>query len=73
MDKYIKILLIQLSSKYKISLITVMTNDKKKINSFYKLVIKGKRGKNKDKLLLSKDYYSKRDIVSELLKWEEKG
>ena len=67
MDKYIRILLIQLSKKYKITIINILTAKDNKTINIYKIIIKD----NKDETRLSKDFYNKRDVVGELMKWQK--
>ena len=71
MDKYIKLLLIQLSQKYDKVIIThIQTYNKKynKISNIFKLVIKNN---NKNNII---DLYNKKELVQEMMKWlEEKN
>ncbi len=70
MDKYINILFIKLSKKYKVTIITIMSYNKKykRANKTYKLVIDNK-GKRKSIERFSEDYTSKRSLVLEMMKW----
>jgi hypothetical protein len=70
MDKYINILFIKLSQKYKVTIITIMSynNKYKRANKTYKLVIDSKKKKIER---ISLDFTSKRALVLEMMKWAE--
>lgn len=72
MDKYINILFIQLSQKYKVNIITIMSynNKYKRVNKTYKLVIDSKRKKIER---VSLDFTSKRALVLEMMRWVEQN
>ncbi len=74
MEKYINILFAELSKKYKINLITIMTYNRKykKITRTYKLVIDKKNKKSKyPEKRVSLNFYSKRQLILEMIKWKE--
>jgi hypothetical protein len=68
LDKYINILFIKLSQKYKVNIITIMSynNKYKRTNKTYKLVIDSKKKKIER---VSLDFTSKRALVLEMMKW----
>ena len=72
MDKYIRVLLIQLNIKYeKATITTIQTYNKEKqsLSTFYKLSIKRKNKEDKDKFVVSTiDCNSKRQLVGEMVK-----
>jgi hypothetical protein len=70
MDKYINILFIKLSQKYKVTIITIMSynNKYKRANKTYKLVIDSKKKKIER---MSLDFTSKRALVMEMMKWAD--
>ena len=69
-DKYIKILIIKISQKYKITITNIMTYDDEdnRIKNIFKILIKEKYGKN---ALCEKTVYNKRSLISELMKWQQ--
>lgn len=72
MDKYINILFVQLSKKYKVNIITIMSynNKYKRVSKLYKLVIDKKSEKSKlPEERISSDFNSKRLLVLEMMKW----
>ena len=72
MDKYIRVLLIQLNIKYeKATITTIQTYNKEKqsLSTFYKLTIKRKNKEDKNKFVVSTlDCNSKRQLVGEMVK-----
>ena len=72
MDKYIRVLLIQLNIKYeKATITTIQTYNKEKRNlsTFYKLSIKRKNKEDKNKFVTSTiDCSSKRQLIEEMAK-----
>ena len=80
MDKYIKILLIQLSQKHDKVLITHIQSynkDYNKITNIFKLIIKNKSDDWIDDIYekydtTKIDCYNKRELVQEMIKWVEK-
>ena len=70
MDKYIKVLLIQLNIKYeKATITTIQTYNKEKqsLSTFYKLSIKKKNKEDKNKFVVSTiDCNSKRQLIEEM-------
>lgn len=76
MDKYINMLFIQLSQKYKVNIITIMSynNKYKRSNKAYKLVIDKKTPNSKyPSEKVSTDINGKRVLVLEMMKWVEKN
>ena len=71
MDKYIKMLLIKLSPKYKVVVTTIMFYDdeNQKFSNIIKLKVTDKT-KKKD---FFTDCYGKRALISELMKWAEEN
>lgn len=77
MDKYIKILLIQLSEKHDKVLIThiqLYNKEYNKITNIFKLIIKDKSNDWIDDIYerydtRTIDCYNKRDLVQEMIKW----
>ena len=67
MDKYIKMLLIKLSPKYKITVTTIMyyNDEKQKFSNIIKL----RRKQRFDGEVYTTDCSGKRALVSELVKW----
>lgn len=65
MDKYIKMLIIKLSKKCKVTLNHKMfySDEKERIVNVFTLIINNGDDKYKT------DLFSKRDVVSELMKW----
>ena len=80
MDKYIKVLLIQLSKKHDKVLITHIQSynkDYNKITNIFKLIIKDKSEDWIDDIYekydtTTIDCYNKRELVQEMIKWVEK-
>ena len=80
MDKYIKVLLIQLSQKHDKVLITHIQSynqDYNKITNIFKLIIKDKSEDWIDDIYEKKDTTTidcrnKRELVQEMIKWVEK-
>lgn len=72
MDKYIRVLLIQLNIKYeKATITTIQTYNKEKqsLSTFYKLTIKNKNKEDKNKFVTSTiDCSSKRQLIEEMAK-----
>lgn len=77
MDKYIRVLLIQLNIKYeKATITTIQTYNKEKqsISTFYKLTIKRKNKEDKNKFVVSTiDCSSKRQLIEEMAKQMNRG
>ena len=79
MDKYIKILLIQLSQKHdKVSITHIQSYNKdyNKITNIFKLIIKDKSEDWIDDIyerynVRTIDCYNKRELVQEMIKWVE--
>ena len=71
MDKYIRVLLIQLNIKYeKATITTIQTYNKEKesLSTFYKLSIKRKNKEDKSKFIVSTiDCSSKRQLIGEMI------
>lgn len=71
MDKYIRVLLIQLNIKYeKTTITTIQTYNKEKqsLSTFYKLSIKRKNKEDKNKFIVSTiDCSSKRQLIEEMI------
>lgn len=67
MDKYIKQLMVVISEKYIVNVITILSVSKNtgRATSIFKLIIKTKA----KKLVCSKDYYSKQGLVVGMSKW----
>lgn len=67
-DKYIKMLLIKLSGRYRIIFTHKMfwSDEKERLTNIFNLRISNKGG---GKLLLDQNFFGKRDVVSELMKW----
>jgi delta-aminolevulinic acid dehydratase/porphobilinogen synthase len=72
MDKYINMLFIKISQKYKINIIVIMSYSSKykKVSKSYKLVINSKKKKTDRKSL---DFTSKTALIMEMVKWAEKN
>ena len=79
-EKHIKMLLIKLSEKYKVSLITLMNAKGGRIYTSYKLIIKeeivsvqtveGKKVEvTRNKLLMTKELSTKAELAGELMRW----
>ena len=68
LDKYIKMLLIKLSPKYKITVTTIMFFDeeKERFSNIIKLYIKNKETRKTEYI----DCNGKRALVGELMKWQ---
>lgn len=77
MDKYIRVLLIQLNIKYeKATITTIQTYNKEKqsLSTFYKLTIKRKNKEDKSKFIVSTiDCNSKRQLIEEMAKQTNRG
>lgn len=79
MDKYIKILLIQLSEKHDKVLITHIQSYNKeynKITNIFKLIIKDKSNDWIDDIYerydtTTRDCHNKRELILEMMKWVE--
>lgn len=79
MDKYIKLLLIELSKKHdKVSIIHIQSYNKEynKITNIFKLIIKDKSEDWIDDIyerynVRTIDCYNKRELVQEMIKWVE--
>lgn len=69
MDRYIKMLLIKLSSRYRVIVTHKMfwSDEKERLMNVFNVRIFNNGGK---KTLFDKDLFSKRDVVSELMKWQ---
>ena len=69
MDKYIKMLLIKISQKYKVTITTIMSYDgeQNRVKNIYKIFIKSKETES---VLYDKAVYNKRNLLSELVKWQ---
>lgn len=67
MDQHIKMLLVKLSSKYKITVTTVMYYDdeKQKFHNLVKLYVKDRETHKTNYI----DCYGKRSLIVELMKW----
>lgn len=71
MDKYINILFIKLSQKYKVNIITIMSYNEEynRTTRSIKLVIDNKPKTKKPIERKSLDFRSKRDLIQEMIKW----
>ncbi len=72
MDKYINMLFIQLSQKYKVNIIVIMSysNKYQKVSKTYRLVIdSGKEYIDR----ISLEFTSKRLLVLEMMKWAKQN
>ena len=67
MDKQIRMLLIKLSPRFKITVTTIMSyNDE---TSRFSTVIKLRVKRRFDGSVSTSEHYGKRDLISELVKW----
>lgn len=72
MDKYINMLLIQISQKYKASIVIIMSYNKKykRVSKSYKLIIDKKTLKSKyPSERISLDISGKQNLILEMMKW----
>lgn len=71
MDKYINILFIKLSQKYKVNIITIMSYNEEynRTTRSIKLVIDNKPNTKKLIKRQSLDFRSKRDLIQAMMKW----
>lgn len=69
MDKYVKMLFIKLSQKYKVTITTIMfyNDEHKSIGNIIKLKIANKAD---GKTIKIADFSNKRDLVSEMMLWQ---
>jgi len=70
-DKYINILFIKLSQKYKVNIITIMSYNEEynRTTRNIKLVIDNKPNTKKLIKRQSLDFRSKRDLIQAMMKW----
>ena len=71
MDKYINILFIKLSQKYKVNIITIMSYNEEysRVTRNFKLSIDNKPNTKKPIKRQSLDFRSKRDLIQVMIKW----
>lgn len=72
MDRYINVLFRNISLKYKITILMIMSYNNKTKNAYktYKLTIDKKNKSSKipkSKIVLT--YYNKKDLIMEMIKW----
>jgi hypothetical protein len=73
MDKYINLLFIKLSQRYKVTIVTIMSYNEEynRTTKNFKLVIDNKENTKKPIERQSLDFRGKRDLIQAMIKWGE--